>query len=85
MNDELNSAFEKYDRCMTNFNAQGIDVSMVPSGSGTQQQQKQQGQADLIDLGESKSLADQFQNIGLFQISPKLGKMENLNKSDQND
>lgn len=69
INDELNSSFEKYDRCMANFNAHGIDVSMIPSGSGTaaktttitttvagdhQPKQQSSDSDNLIDLGPNE-------------------------------
>ena len=73
VNDELNTSFEKYDRCMANFNAQGIDVTMIPSGSGTSissanasANQKPTLLGDLIDLGPNadKPLSEQFNAIG---------------------
>ncbi|KAF7624665.1 hypothetical protein Mgra_00010066 [Meloidogyne graminicola] len=33
INDEFNATFGKYERCMSNFNANGIDLTMVESGS----------------------------------------------------
>ena len=65
MNDELNSAFEKFDRCMANFDSKGVDLSVIQSGSRTFP--KQTEGADLIDLGSERSpipLKDQFQAIG---------------------
>uniref|UniRef100_A0A914H062 Target of Myb protein 1 n=1 Tax=Globodera rostochiensis TaxID=31243 RepID=A0A914H062_GLORO len=72
VNDELNSTFEKYDRCMTNYNAKGVDLSMVASGSGTKQHKDNGGAAGdelLIDLAEegteAKSIVDKMRQIDI--------------------
>ncbi|KAF7632778.1 hypothetical protein Mgra_00007840 [Meloidogyne graminicola] len=44
INDEFNATFGKYERCMSNFNANGIDLTMVESGKIGN---------DLIDFGEN--------------------------------
>ncbi|KAL7070133.1 hypothetical protein ACQ4LE_010361 [Meloidogyne hapla] len=55
INDEFNATFEKYERCMANFNANGIDLTMVESGSKiniNEGKLKESGN-DLIDFGEN--------------------------------
>uniref|UniRef100_A0A914L9U1 GAT domain-containing protein n=1 Tax=Meloidogyne incognita TaxID=6306 RepID=A0A914L9U1_MELIC len=58
INDEFNATFEKYERCMANFNANGIDLTMVESGSKiniNEEKLKESGGggSDLIDFGEN--------------------------------
>ncbi|CAK5073712.1 unnamed protein product [Meloidogyne enterolobii] len=59
INDEFNATFEKYERCMANFNANGIDLTMVESGSkiniNNEEKLKESGGggSDLIDFGEN--------------------------------
>ncbi|KAL3092397.1 hypothetical protein niasHS_007606 [Heterodera schachtii] len=72
VNDELNTTFEKYDRCMANYNAKGVDLSMVASGSGTKRQKEGEDEL-LIDLGGAadgmgtKGIADKMAQIDIHR------------------
>ncbi|CAK5078782.1 unnamed protein product [Meloidogyne enterolobii] len=73
---------EKYERCMANFNANGIDLTMVESGSkiniNNEEKLKESGGGgnDLIDFGDGKGKnekigidADQIEGVGIRTIA----------------
>jgi len=72
INDEFNATFEKYERCMANFNANGIDLTMVESGSKiniNEEKLKESGGggSDLIDFGENNGKGKN-EKIGFFKF-----------------
>ncbi|KIH55084.1 GAT domain protein, partial [Ancylostoma duodenale] len=61
MNDEFNSVFEKYDRFMTNRSGDATGDASAPSA--------QPATADLIDVGQAKSLEEQLAGMKVTSAS----------------